>query len=213
MRNATTSRKSPGSNATLDRMKGFRSTIPEGISGNWSIESFSVSKRDEEFSRLRSAFAFGCSGRYVPQGTYTALNRSNSIVMSDTPNEIDDLLPLCRRATGRVLISGLGLGCAVELVLGNQDVSGVTVLELSQDVINLVEPTLKARYGDRLNVINADAFTYRLPKAARYNVAWHDIWNDICADNLAEMRKLKRRFDSRCDWQGFWCESECKRGR
>ena len=32
----------------------------------------------------------------------------------------------------------------------------------------------------------------------------HDIWDDICLDNLETMATLHRKYGRRCDWQGSW---------
>ena len=86
-------------------------------------------------------------------------------------------------------------------------VDKVTVIENSPDVIALVGPTLMKRYSSllpRLEIIEADAFTYKPPKGIRYSVVWHDIWPDLCTDNLKTIGTLHRRYGRRCDWQGSW---------
>lgn len=55
--------------------------------------------------------------------------------------------------------------------------------------------------------------------AARMRVAkfgigrFQYIWDSLCADNLEEMTKLKRRFGRRTDWQGCWGEYQCRRDK
>lgn len=72
------------------------------------------------------------------------------------------------------------------------------------DVIRLVAPPYQAIYRDRLVVIQANAFEFVPPKGKWYGVVWHDVWNDLCADNLSEMSRLHRKYGRRCDWQGSW---------
>jgi hypothetical protein len=55
------------------------------------------------------------------------------------------------------------------------------------------------------------AFEWKPPKGVRYDAAWHDVWDDICTDNLVGMRKLHRKYGKRCGWQGSWCRGECER--
>ena len=133
---------------------------------------------------------------------------------------------------GHVLINGLGLGMVVAAILDAEAqcpechqyphhyedtcehvagkpripfaVDKVTVIEISPDVIALVGPTLMKRYGARLEIIEADAFTYKPPKGIKYSVVWNDIWPDLCTDNLKTMGTLHRRYGRRCDWQGSW---------
>ena len=54
----------------------------------------------------------------------------------------------------------------------------------------------------------ADALEYKPPRGEQYDVVWHDIWPNICTDNLPEMHKLHRKYGRRCNWQGSWCRAE-----
>lgn len=178
-------------------------------SGVWRVERFTVDEHDAARARLRGMIH---GGRCVPAGTYTRLMRGGTLVMSDTPDELRDLYELRHRArTGLVLITGLGLGCAVEMFLDRPGVKRLTVVENGQDVIALVAPHLTKRYGPRLIVEAGDAFTWRPPKGVRYSAVWHDIWDNICGVNVAEMTRLKRRYGRFADWQGCWCEYQCRR--
>jgi len=190
----------------------YKSQIPAGESGPWSVVKFTVSPKDEEFERLRALF--GSKGRFVPAGDYTSLRRNGQIIMSDTPDEMRDCSKIIWRAKGgHVLINGLGLGCVVELLFLNdrKPPEQITVVEASPDVIALVAPTLLSKWGDRLTIVEADAFTHKPPKGVRYSAVWHDIWDAICKDNLPEITKLKRKYGRRCDWQGAWAEYEIRR--
>lgn len=180
--------------------------IPEGSLGPWTVKKVHVSKSDSEITSLRAIM----KGRgYVPPGTYTQLLCSGrGIVMSDTPDERRDHFYAVRMATGHVLINGLGIGMVLGAVLKKRVVTKVTIIEISPEVVALVGP----HYSDRrLSIVTESAFNYQPPKGERYSMVWHDIWDNICADNLAEMTKLKRKYSRRTDWQGCWAEWECRR--
>ncbi len=212
---------------------GWKVNLPEGTSGDWKIEHFEVDKKAASFGTIRAIA--GGTGRSVPEGRYTGLYRGQSLIMSDTPDEIRDHMIVvheARRRGGHVLINGLGLGMVTAAVLkvelqcqscmqypdlGRCDcthVSGevnfqyaadkVTVIEKSADVIALVAPTLKTRFGSRLEIIEADAFEFKPRKGQRFSVVWHDVWNNLCTDNLEGMGTLHRKYGRRCDWQGSW---------
>jgi hypothetical protein len=68
-------------------------------------------------------------------------------------------------------------------------------------VIDLVAPHIA---DPRLTVICASAYDWQPPKGVRYNAVWHDIWDNLCTDNLVEMARLHRKYARRCDWQGSW---------
>ena len=186
--------------------------VNDGISGAWRVESFEVSEKEAEFATMRAMFSF--SSRPIQAGKYKRLMRNHTVVMSNTPCEISDHLSfiyVAKRYGGRILINGLGLGVCLKAILESDKVGRVTVIEKSQDVINLVGPTFG---GDiRVEIINSDAFSYKPPKGIRYSAVWHDIWDNICADNLPEMHKLHRKYGRRCDWQGSWARELCERHR
>lgn len=182
--------------------------VPEGKRGPWAIKRFLVTESDAKMTMLRAAF----KGRgYVPPGTYTQLlHERRGIIMSDTPDEQRDHWEAARRAHGHVLINGLGIGMVLAAVLRKPEVTKVTVVEIDPDVVELVGPA----YPDaRVQIITMSAFDYVPPHRERYGAVWHDIWDNICADNLPEMKKLKQKYGRRSDWQGCWCQWQCRRYR
>lgn len=177
--------------------------VPEGIRGAWRVERFEISETDAAFA----LFSYG--GRAPRPGTYTRLMCGRDVVMSDTPAEMYDHYGAVRAATGEVLINGLGLGMVVQACLEKPTVQRVTVVEIDADVIALVAPHYQERYGVRLRIVHADAFAYK-PDLPSYGAVWHDIWSDLCEDNLPEMTRLKRKYARRTDWQGCWSEREVR---
>lgn len=185
----------------------YRVDVPEGVSGEWSVSRFTVSEQDAAYTRMRAALNPRERGREVPAGTYTQLRRGRTLVMSDTPAEIMDHLDFIHAATGRVLIHGLGLGMVLKAVLAKPDVTHVDVVEISEDVIRLVAPS----YADpRVRIRHGDALTYRWPVGFSWDAVWHDVWDNICGDNLPSMKTLHRRYGKRTRWQGSWAREQCE---
>jgi len=182
----------------------YQVDIPESAIGDWAVERFEVSKREAEMESLRAMASTLNAGRGVPEGRYTRLMRGNTVVMSDTPDKIRDHLRAIRRATGDCLVNGLGLGVVVQAMLRREVVTTVTVVEKCQEVHDMVGGYYHGRFGRRLVLIHDDAFTWQPPRGFRYHVVWHDIWDNMCLDNLAEMTRLHRRYGRRCEWQGAW---------
>jgi spermidine synthase len=168
-------------------------TLPEMDNGKWRVEIFTVDMPD---------FHSMLHGRAVPKGeTFTRLMRNGTLVMSDTPAEMRDHGMAVRNAYGSCLINGLGLGMVLKNILLRPDVTDVTVVEISQELIDLVGP----HYADpRLTIVCSSAFDYKPPKGKRYDMVWHDIWDDLCTDNLKEMTVLHRKYGRLCEWQGSW---------
>ncbi len=179
--------------------------VPNGKSGNWEVETFEVP--ENSIGSLRLAW----QGRPIKPGMYKSLKRGMTLVMSNTPAEIRDFVHIIRRAKGNILINGLGLGVLLTAILEKTEVKTVTVIEKSQDVINLVAPTFSS--DERVTIICADAFEYQPPKGVRYDCVWHDIWDNICTDNIDEMSKLHRKYGKRCEYQDSWCRDLLKRTR
>ena len=182
----------------------YKVNIPEGQSGDWKVEKFTVSKKDAEFFNLRAMISFSGGGRTIDPGTYTRLVRNRETIMSDTPAEIGDHLWFMQDAIGNVLLNGLGLGVVLSGVLLKDEVEKVVVNEISEDVIKLVAPHFK---DDRITINHTDVFTWN-PNGMRFNFIWHDIWDNICEDNLKEMKLLHRKYGhylQKPHYQGSWC--------
>jgi len=188
----------------------YQSHVPEGSSGNWRIERFTVSEEEASFQNVRASFSFSSSGQYIESGTYTRLMRGGTVVMSDTPSEIRDHIYFIYKANGNVLIGGLGLGVVVEACLEKDEVDHVTVIEISEDVIKLVGGYLKEKYGDRFTIIHADLLKWRPDKGQTWDCAWYDIWDNICTDNLPEITKIKRKMGRRTSFQEAWREEDLR---
>ena len=178
--------------------------VPDGISGNVKVETFEVP--DKDFSQMISMMKYG---RGVPAGKYKRLMIDGSCVMSNTPDEIRDFSSFVYKAKGSVLVNGLGLGVLLKALLNKPEITDITVIEKSKDVIKLVAPIYLT--DNRVTIINADAFKYKSSKDKKYNAVWHDIWNYICGDNYDEMKTLHRKYGQKTSYQESWCRDRCKR--
>jgi hypothetical protein len=186
----------------------YKVSVPEGRSGDWAVERFDVTEQDAAFSRIRAVVNPREAGREIKVGRYTKLTHDGHVVMSDVPAEIYDHLGFIGMASGRVLIHGLGLGVALQGALEKPAVRHVKVIEKSPDVIRLVAPHYQERYGERVEIVEGDAFEWKPQKGERWDVAWHDVWNAICGDNWESIKRLHRKFARRTTWQGSWARVE-----
>jgi hypothetical protein len=192
--------------------------MQDEIIGKWRLDHFGPITMIEQ---MRSTFG----GQWIaPDTVYTRLSLNDGTkttdtgkivwkpMMSDTPSELFDHLQyynmLYMTGAKRVLIHGLGLGCAIIMALWHK-AEHIDVVELDEEVIAL---TGKYWQGDdRIHIHHGDAFTYKFPPNTRWDVIWHDIWISICEDNLPEIIRLKRRYGGRCKWQGAWSEDRIRR--
>ena len=95
----------------------YKVDVPLGKIGSAEVERQTVTKADERFGQLRAAISSSSLGRFTPAGRYTGLRINGELVMSDTPDEIDDIREAIQFATGRCLVNGLGLGVVVNGML------------------------------------------------------------------------------------------------
>jgi hypothetical protein len=174
--------------------------IPAGKIGEAEVAKFRVTKEGAAWANL-SMMMNGTGERQVNTGHYTRLVVGKTLMMSDTRAERNEHIEAVRNAKGSVLITGLGLGMVAQACLKRPEVTDVTVIEKSADVIALVKPHLPKR---GLTVIHADAFEWKPMNGEKWGMVWHDIWPDICSDNLVEMGKLCRKFARRAEWQSCW---------
>lgn len=186
-------------------------TTPDGVSGPWAIQSFSISENEAARYNLGVALKRMGSHHMVVPGDYKRLiHETRGVVMSNTPMEVRTNTPFLRRAKGKVLINGLGLGMVLHALVGNPAVTHITVVEIDKDVIALTAPHFQQHIDSgRLTIINADCFKHVPPKGERYDVVWHDIWDTITDDNLFDMTKLKLKYCKRTKVQLCWAENEC----
>ncbi len=177
--------------------------LPDADLGEWKIDTFEVDDAASRWSAVRR--------EYVPPGRYRRLKRNGGVWMSTTPFEAREHIALFCQKGGDILISGLGLGYCAARVLTEHADAKLTIVELEPALVEYVGGHLQAAFPGRAEVICADILEWKPPAGKRWAYAWHDIWQDICTDNLPEMARLKRRFARRCNAQGCWSEALTRR--
>ena len=122
------------------------------------------------------------------------------IVMEDSPRELATHLPCWLGARGRVLITGLGLGCVLRGLLASPVVEHVDVVEIDPEIIRVIGPEF---YGNpRCSIHCCDAREF--PSTGHWDFAWHDIWTPENVGLQVEHARLMMRFRRNCDAQGAW---------
>jgi hypothetical protein len=168
--------------------------VPQSAKGCASVQHLTI---DAPSGRTIS-WAYGEFKTPSPAGTYATLRIANNdgkpqvVMMSDFYYERETCEEVVKRAHGDVLIAGLGLGMILHPILAKPEVRSVTVIEKYQDVVDLISPTLPA--DPRLTITTADIFEWQPSNGRLYDIIWFDIWPDIEASRLPEMRELRRRF-------------------
>lgn len=123
------------------------------------------------------------------------------VVMEDTPRELSTHLPILMRARGRVLVTGLGLGCVVRGLLSKPEVRHIDVVEIEPAVLELVAGEFRS--CSRVTIHEGDAERVDWPEGTRWDYAWHDLWSEHESLPLIHVR-LFERYRELVPFQGAW---------
>lgn len=183
--------------------------------GPWRLAPWVASDSEVRAARLYDAAHGGRdrANQLVVGKQYTQLWYRGDVMMSDTPMELETNAVAVARATGDVLIGGLGLGLVALAIRRKPAVRTVTVVEIDPVLISLMRqyvPPLQ----DRITIIPGDIWDYR-PGRTRYDTIYIDVWlNRPNLEDKAEMAKLRaryRRYLRPRGWVGCWAEREVSR--
>ena len=122
-------------------------------------------------------------------------------VMDDSPGEIARHFEAVRRAKGRVLKTGLGMGCFVRMCLTKPEVEHIDVIEKDPRIIDHFGAEFAG--NPRVTIHHADALAWE-PAERRWDFGWHDIYCDGNHGLQALHVKLIVRYARRCRLQGAW---------
>lgn len=188
----------------------FYKVIPEKESERFKIEHFELSEEKVKFEKTISSF----NGRYgevydLEAGKYIKLidKKRHQIVMSDTPMEIRTNNEFIRRANGKVLIGGLGLGIILVEIQKKEEVESVLVIEKYQEIIDLVKPSLPI--NGKVKIVLGDILDFKTKE--KFDTIYFDIWNSVGdEEDYKEMKFLHRRFsrnlnrENERSWMSSW---------
>jgi len=193
--------------------------VPPGKIGNTEVRHALVTETDANRS-----FAVEGVDAVLP-GRYCQLWVDGQLFMTDTPAERRTNRPVVEAAHGDVLLGGLGLGLILPPLILAPEVTSITILEKSPEVLSLVGPSYQlgstywANTPDayrlhKLRFVEADVFKWTPDQ--KFHIVWLDIWSFVNLSILSEMTKLKRKYKECLDqegpasWIGCWCEPELR---
>jgi hypothetical protein len=179
-------------------------SVPEGRAGLWSIRRSRVDDLSNPFAQAYVRHLLGGFDSYtlLERDTMATLHRERGeCVMEDSLRELQRHLPILVAARGRVLISGLGLGCVVRGLLAKPEVEHVDVIEIDHAIAQLVWPEFAA--NERVTLHMGDAESISWSPGSRWDFAWHDVWSETESLDLVHGRILARYHDL-VGQQGAW---------
>jgi hypothetical protein len=116
--------------------------------------------------------------------------------MSLTPHEIESQEPGCLCAQGHTVIMGLGMGWVAMNAALNPKVRRVTVVELDQEVIDLIDSSnvigqLPPEIAAKIVIVKANAMEWQPSEPVDFLYA--DIWRPIADTNaLADTQRMQQ---------------------
>lgn len=130
--------------------------------------------------------------------------------MMCSPSEASTNDPYAKKAKGNVLTFGLGIGYFVYMALLNPEVSSITVIERSEDVITLFSEIIKQFPQDKeIKIIHGDAFDYFNEKFLNnYDYIYVDIYKSS-QDGREIIDKLLGQYLPPHEKIDFWIEKSC----
>lgn len=128
-------------------------------------------------------------GKVLPQLGYfkcefdfPAVYQNNTLWMSVTPNEINTMKDPIKKAKGRVITFGLGLGYFAFMTSLKDDVESVTIIEKDKSVIELFKEYVLPKFDkkEKIKIIRADAYSFLKNnlKDCDYDYCFVDIYHD-----------------------------------
>lgn len=188
--------------------------IPEGRSGKFSIKHrhysqgkvfHTVTARVAVFTEQRAIDVIATEDVVVHE-----LHEGSGTWMTDLPIEQFQIDPLLAPMRGRVLVGGLGLGYAAQVLACKPAVREIVVIEKSPDVIELVARHIRKTGKRKLRVVEADLHEWLVQNPTeRFDWAFYDIWAPDGEGTFHDhVLPLRRKTAEICDPEHVRCWNE-----
>lgn len=160
-------------------------------------------------------------GRVIPQLAFFDTEFSYPVVLENgvewmlvTPNEVETMKQDIKKAHGKVLTYGLGLGYFVYLTSLMPEVESVTVVDISETAIDLFKEYILPQFENahKVRIIHDDAFHYAefVAPNENYDYIYADTWHDV-SDGVGMYEKFKslEKFTPTAE-HTYWIEKTMK---
>jgi len=137
------------------------------------------------------------------------LMHDGDLITSDIPQEVYSQFLAFKKARGRVLVGGLGIGMAAAMIADMPKVEEVTVVEFAPEVIEMMHDQLP-KTKTSIKIVEADLFSY-LKNCPDFDFAYFDIWSPTGEgawnDYIVPLRRAVRRHHGAKSVE-CWAENE-----
>lgn len=138
------------------------------------------------------------------------LFQGNKEWMMSVPSEAITNDPYAKKAFGKIITFGLGIGYFTYMALLNENVDSITIIEKSNEVIELFN-SIKDCFPNnhKIKIINGDAFDYfNKDYLNNYDYIYVDIWQSN-NDGREIIEKLLEQYNPPLEKCDFWIEKSC----
>ncbi len=117
--------------------------------------------------------------------------------MSDDPTSKSEQQRAIDKCFGKVLVGGLGLGVAVELLIQKDSVTKIVVVEKEAEIIELVWGHL--RLNDNCKIVWGDIYDY-IKTTEHFDCCYLDIWSERKEGEANKLVKLAEKIATNVIW-------------
>lgn len=117
--------------------------------------------------------------------------------MAIKPNEIETMKEPIKKARGKVITFGLGMGYFAYMASNKSEVESVTIIERDKNVISLFKSHILPYFAcsGKIKIIESDAYEYvqKIMPREKYDYAFVDLWRDTSdgTELYIRMKKLE----------------------
>ena len=172
----------------------FNISVPNAKIGNFALMAVTYD-RGEIFQHEMPDFE---SDLVVPRlGFFSELVAFPSVYegvipwVSVCPSEISSMQTQIRRARGRVLVLGLGIGYYPYVVSEKENVGSITIVERQPEIIELFEKNILHQFTNRgkIRIVRSDAYEFLdSVRDGEFDFCFADIWEGQMDGALAYLR-------------------------
>lgn len=170
--------------------------LPEKTTGNFQLTYEKYNQYDTTMYNTTITTADGlyipAFGVYKEDFYYPCIKENGKTWMSVTENEVNTLVQPIEDSAGNVLTLGCGMGYYAYMASQKPTVTSITIVEYSEDVINLFSQYILPQFPnkDKIKIVHADAIEYmKTVNDGDFDFCFADIW--ISCDHVLPYLKIK----------------------
>lgn len=188
--------------------------IPDAISGRWRLTTRTYEPYQgficDDLIPLADYKEIPSLGFFSEKFDFPAILENENEWMTLTPVDLDTCTDAIDVAKGKVVTFGLGLGYYTYMVSEKEEVSSITVVDISDDAIGMFKKHILPQFPhkEKVHIVKSDAFEYaeKIMPGEKFDYAFADTWRDVSDgfDMYIKMKKLES-LNKETEF-GYWIE-------